>query len=68
MKAVQSGQTVTACCSIGDEHVTFTYASGKRETETFADVVEMARLYIITDHQGSFERFAMWGLIRPKDV
>ena len=66
LKAVQSGQTVTACCSIGDEHVTFTYASGKTETETFADVVEQARLYILTDCHGSFERFAEWGLIRPR--
>ena len=67
LKAVQSGQTVTACCSIGDEHVTFQYASGKRETETFADVVEMAILYILTDCNGSFETFSEWGLIRPKD-
>ena len=65
LKAVQSGQTVTACCSIGDEHVTFQYASGKTETETFADVVEMARLYILTDCNGSFETFSEWGLIRP---
>ena len=66
LKAVASGQTVTACCSIGDEQVTFQYASGKTETETFADVVEMARLYIMTDCGGSFERFSEWGLIRPK--
>ena len=65
LKAVQSGQTVTACCSIGDEHVTFQYASGKTETETFADVVKMARLYIMTDCGGSFERFSEWGLLRP---
>ena len=68
LKAVQSGQTVTAICSIGDEHVTFQYASGKTETETFADVVEMARLYILTDCNGSFETFSEWGLIRPQDV
>lgn len=67
LKAVQSGQTVTACCSIGDENVTFTYADGNQETERFADIVEQARLYILTDCQGSFERFAMWGLIRPKE-
>ena len=66
LKAVQSGQTVTAMCSIGDESVTFQYADGRRETETFADIVEMARLYILTDCGGSFERFAEWGLIRPK--
>ena len=65
LKAVQSGQTVTACCSIGDEHVTFTYASGKTETETFADIAEMARLYIMTDCGGSFEKFSEWGLLRP---
>ena len=65
LKAVASGQTVTACCSIGDEQVTFVYADGKTETETFADIVEMARLYILTDCGGSFERFAEWGLVRP---
>ena len=65
LKAVASGQTVTAMCSIGDENVTFQYADGKRETETFADIVEMARLYILT--LGGFEKFSMWGLIRPKE-
>ena len=66
LKAVASGQVVTACCSIGDESVTFQYADGKTETETFADIVEMARLYIMVDCGGSFEEFASWGLIRPK--
>ena len=66
LKAVASGQTVTAMCSIGDESVTFVYHDGRRETETFADIVEMARLYILTDCGGSFERFAEWGLIRPR--
>ena len=64
LKAVHSGQVVTAVCSIGDENVTFTYADGKRETERFADIVEQARLYILTDCGGSFEKFAEWGLIR----
>ena len=65
LKAVASGQVVTAICSIGDEYVTFTYADGRRETERFADIVEQARLYILTDCGGSFERFAEWGLVRP---
>ena len=65
LKAVHSGQVVTAICSIGDENVTFQYAGGKRETETFADVVEQARLYVLT--LGGFEKFSMWGLIRPKE-
>ena len=64
LKAVASGQVVTAMCSIGDENVTFTYADGRRETERFADIVEQARLYILTDCGGSFEKFAEWGLIR----
>ena len=65
LKAVASRQVVTAICSIGDESVTFTYASGRTETERFADIVEQARLYILT--LGGFEKFSMWGLIRPKD-
>ena len=65
LKAVASGQVVTAICSIGDENVTFTYADGRRETERFADIVEQARLYILTDCGGSFEKFAEWGLLRP---
>ena len=64
LKAVHSGQVVTAICSIGDENVTFQYAGGRRETERFADIVEQARLYILTDCGGSFEKFAEWGLIR----
>ena len=63
LKAVHSGQVVTAICSIGDENVTFQYAGGKTETETFADVVEQARLYVLT--LGGFEKFSEWGLIRP---
>ena len=64
LKAVHSGQVVTAICSIGDENVTFQYAGGKTETETFADVVEQARLYVLTDC-GGFEKFSEWGLVRP---
>lgn len=67
LKAVQSGQVVTAMCSIGDENVTFKYADGNTETEPFADVVEKARRYIMTDC-GGFEKFSMWGLLRAKDI
>ena len=65
LKAVASGQVVTAICSIGDESVTFVYADGRTETERFADIVEQARMYILTDCGGSFEKFAEWGLLRP---
>ena len=34
LKAVASGQVVTAMCSIGDESVTFRYADGSRRTRT----------------------------------
>lgn len=64
LKAVHSGQVVTAICSIGDESVMFQYADGRRETERFADIVEQARLYILT--VGGFEKFSAWGLIRPQ--
>ena len=63
LKAVASGQVVTACCSIGDESVTFVYADGRTETERFEKIVEDAREYI--HGLGGFEAFAMWGLIRP---
>ena len=67
LKAVQSWQDVTAMCSIGDENVTFQYTDGKTETEPFADVVEKARRYIMTDC-GGFEKFSEWGLLRAKDI
>lgn len=62
IKAQASGQTVEACTAIGDTDITFRYADGRTEQESFADVVEKARLYILTQH-GSFEHFAEWGLI-----
>jgi hypothetical protein len=40
-------------------------AGSWRDKERFSDIVEQARLYILTDCGGSFERFAEWGLIRP---
>ena len=55
---------MTAICSIGDESVTFTYASGKTETMAYSDIVEQAKQYIMTDC-GGFERFSEWGLVRP---
>lgn len=41
------------------------YADGNTDTEPFADVVEKARRYIMTDC-GGFEKFSEWGLIRPR--
>ena len=65
LRAQQSGQTVTASCAIGDKDVTFVYHDGKTVTQSFSEIVEQARLYILTI--GGFEKFAMWGLIRHKD-
>lgn len=64
IKAQASGEVVEAASAIGDESITFRYASGKTETYPFSEVVEMARLYLLTDCDGSFEKFAEWGLIR----
>ena len=76
--AQRYGTQIEACCSIGDEEVTFNgyysiYAYERNLpklpiTMAFSDIVEQARLYILTDCGGSFERFAEWGLIRGKDV
>ena len=62
MLAQQTGQTVTATCSIGDEEVAFRTADGDTITLPFADIVERARLYVLTNC-GSFERLAEYGLI-----
>ena len=74
--AVRYEEPIEACCSIGDEEVTFNgyysiYAHERNLpkfpiTMPYADIVEQARLYIHT--LGGFEKFAEWGLIRPKDV
>lgn len=64
IKAQASGEVVEATCAIGDESITFRYASGKTETHPFSEVVEMARLYLLTDCDGSFEKLGEWGLIR----
>ena len=71
--AVRYGEPIEACCSIGDEEVTFNgyyslYAHERNLpkfpiTMAFADIVEQARLYIHT--LGGFEKFAEWGLVRP---
>ena len=75
--AQRYGTPIEACCSIGDESVTFNgyYSADAFDrglerlpiTMTFRDIVEQARLYILTDCGGSFERFAEWGLIRPQE-
>lgn len=63
IKAQASRQVVEACTAIGDTEVTFRYEEdGHTETMPYAEVVEMARLYILSQY-GSFEKFAEWGLI-----
>ena len=56
LESIRTGHQVTASCSIGDETV---------NGIPYKDIVEQARLYIHTI--GGFEKFALWGLIRPKD-
>ena len=64
MKAQSQGEPVSARCAIGDEEVVFTYANGYKESIPYLDIVEQARLYILTECCGSFEKFAEYGLIR----
>ena len=54
LESIRTGHQVTASCSIGDETV---------NGIPYKDIVEQARLYIHSI--GGFEKFAMWGLVRP---
>ena len=75
MLAQRHHTPVECYCAIGDESLTFRFPqpgdfpdnlpAHPDITMTVAEAVEMARLYILTDCGGSFERFAEWGLIRP---
>ena len=56
LESIRTGREVTACCSIGDETVCGI---------PYRDIVEQARLYI--QEIGGFEKFALWGLIRPEN-
>ena len=67
---------VECSCAIGDDSLTFHFISQGEEfpdnlpihpdiTMSVSEAVEMARLYILTDCGGSFEKFAEYGLIRP---
>ena len=57
LESVRTGRFVSAFCSIGDETV---------NGIPYADIVAQARDYI--NSLGGFEKFAEWGLIRPKGV
>ena len=82
LESIRTGHQVTASCSIGDETVKVWSSESNAESHSsiaesrqsspigngipYQDIVEQARLYIHTI--GGFEKFAEWGLIRPKDV
>ena len=82
LESIRTGHQVTASCSIGDETVKVWSSESNAESHSsiaesrqsspigngipYKDIVEQARLYIHTI--GGFEKFAEWGLIRPKDV
>lgn len=75
MLAQRHHTPVECYCAIGDQSLTFRFPqpgdfpdnlpAHPDITMTVTEAVEMARLYILTDCGGSFERFAEWGLIRP---
>lgn len=63
-RAQQLGKEVQAYCAIGDRYVDFRTADGKVfETLPYDKCVEAARRYLDENYDGSFERFAAWGLI-----
>lgn len=62
IKAQAAGCEVVASTAIGDDKVVFRYDDGHIEKVKFEDVVEQARLFILTQY-GSFEKFAEWGLL-----
>ena len=78
MLAQRHHTPVECYCAIGDQSLTFRFPqpgdfpdnlpAHPHITMTVAEAVEMARLYILTDCGGSFERFAEWGLIRPQET
>ena len=79
LESIRTGHQVTASCSIGDETVKVWSSESNAESHSsiaesrqsspigngipYKDIVERARLYIHLI--GGFEKFAMWGLIRP---
>ena len=81
LESIRTGHEVTASCSIGDETVKVWSSESNAESHSsiaesrqssptgngipYKDIVEQARLYIHLI--GGFEKFALWGLIRPKD-
>lgn len=60
--AVESNMKVEACCAIGDESITFRFDDSTSRVMPYAEVVEMARDYIINSELG-FEKFAEYGLL-----
>ncbi|MBR2395101.1 MAG: S-adenosylmethionine synthetase [Mogibacterium sp.] len=60
--AVESNMKVEACCAIGDESITFRFDDSTSRVMPYAEVVEIARDYIINSELG-FEKFAEYGLL-----
>lgn len=67
IKAQETHMPVTACCAIGDSFVDFVYGDNKKTETLFYDkCVALARKYLLDNFNGSFERFAEYGLIAPE--
>lgn len=67
IKAQETGLPVSACCAIGDRFVDFVYGDNQKTETLFYDkCVALARKYLLDNFNGSFERFAEYGLISPK--
>ena len=72
LESIRTGHQVTASCSIGDE--TVKVWSSESNAESHSSIAESRQSSPIgngipyKDTIGGFEKFAEWGLIRPKDV
>lgn len=63
MLAQERHLPVTASCAIGDSFITFNVGEKDKVTLMYDKCVQLAGEYLDAFFEGSFERFAEWGLI-----
>ena len=61
--AQETNLTVEANCAIGDDKITFRFSNGTQKTLDYSEIVAMAKKYIKDKFEGSFRKFAEYGLI-----
>lgn len=66
IEAQRTGRPVETSCAIGDESVVLHYNDGTFRTLPYAECVRIAKQYLADNFNGSFEKFAEYGLITPR--